>query len=170
MGNHRYDPPPPPQGPIHQMPPAPPQAPKSNGIGWMLATAAGLMLAGAVGSCSALLTVPTSATAVMPQATVTVAAPGPTVTVTPKQVKAPKPSPSPVVVGDGTWVVGDDIPAGTYKASAPVDSDCYWKISKAGTNGETIIQNDFPGGGRPQVTLRKGHDFHTARCGEWAKR
>lgn len=93
-----------------------------------------------------------------------------TQTVRPKVSRTPKPSPSSVLVDDGTWVVGDDIPAGTYKVTSPVGDDCYWALYKSGTNSETIIANDFPGGGRPVVTVRRGQDFRTARCGSWVKR
>lgn len=72
-------------------------------------------------------------------------------------------------VSDGTWSVGTDIEAGTYRATANVDSTCYWGIYAGGSNGEDIIQNDLPGGGRPSVTLAAGQDFKTQRCGTWEK-
>jgi len=72
-------------------------------------------------------------------------------------------------VGDGTWVVGKDIEAGTYRANAAVDSTCYWGIYASGTNGGQIIENDLPGGGRPSVVLAAGQDFKSSRCGTWTK-
>lgn len=89
---------------------------------------------------------------------------------------APKTSASPkaavvpaATIKAGTWTVGDDIPAGTYRSSG-VTSMCYWEISKTGTNGSDIIANDLPSGGRPQVTLKKGQDFKTSEeCGVWSK-
>ena len=79
------------------------------------------------------------------------------------------PPPAAPTVQDGTWTVGLDFPAGKYRATAVVDPDCYWAITKSGTNGEEIIANDIPGGGRPTVTLKAGQDFQSQRCGTWAK-
>ncbi|MCG2621411.1 hypothetical protein LVY72_05710 [Arthrobacter sp. I2-34] len=72
-------------------------------------------------------------------------------------------------IHEGTWTVGVDIAAGTYRTTDAVDSDCYWGIYTSGTNGDDIIANDIPGGGRPTVTLSKGQDFNTTRCGTWTK-
>ncbi|ALO65813.1 hypothetical protein AS189_04040 [Arthrobacter alpinus] len=72
-------------------------------------------------------------------------------------------------ISDGTWVVGVDIEAGSYKAASSVGSSCYWAILVSGTNGDDIINNDLPGGGLPSVTLAAGQDFKSSRCGSWAK-
>ena len=72
-------------------------------------------------------------------------------------------------IADGTWVVGVDIEAGTYKANSSVGSSCYWAILTSGTNGDDIINNDIPGGGLPSVTLAAGQDFKSSRCGSWTK-
>lgn len=71
-------------------------------------------------------------------------------------------------VTDGVWVVGTDIKPGTYRARN-VPSDCYWAITRSGSNGDDIINNGIPGGGNPTVTLSKGQDFTTQRCGEWRR-
>ena len=87
---------------------------------------------------------------------------------------APTSSPKAAVIPaakitQGTWTVGVDIPAGTYRSSG-VTSMCYWAITKTGSNGSDIIANDLPSGGRPQVTLKKGQDFETSEeCGVWTK-
>jgi hypothetical protein len=73
-----------------------------------------------------------------------------------------------VQIFDGIWTVGVDIPAGRYRVTANVSSDCYWAIYKTGDNSD-IIDNDLPGGGRPQVTLKVGQDFKTQDCGTWQK-
>ncbi len=110
----------------------------------------------------------TTATAAQTQAgpgtvpTTQVAVPAPT---TPTQA-APPPPPT---VEDGTWTVGTDLPAGKYRTTANVDPSCYWAILKSGTNGDQIIANDIPGGGRPTVTLKAGEDFKTQDCGTWLK-
>lgn len=71
---------------------------------------------------------------------------------------------------DGVWTVGTDIPAGRYRTTEAVGSRCYWQISKTGGDSVMdIINNDLPGGGRPQVTLKKGQDFKTSDCGKWRK-
>jgi len=80
----------------------------------------------------------------------------------------PPPPPAPTI-DDGTWTVGVDLPAGKYRVTANVGSGCYWKITKSGTNGEDIIANDIPGGGRPTVTVKAGQDFSTTECGTWTK-
>lgn len=72
-------------------------------------------------------------------------------------------------IGDGTWTVGADIEAGTYRSTANVGSSCYWGIYQSGTNGADIIENDIPGGGRPVVALSPGQDFNSTRCGSWEK-
>ncbi len=72
-------------------------------------------------------------------------------------------------VSDGVWTVGADIKAGTYRAKEAVGSTCYWAVLKSGTNGDHIINNGIPSGGRPTVSVRKGQDFESVRCGTWIK-
>lgn len=72
-------------------------------------------------------------------------------------------------VSDGTWTVGQDITAGTYRATSDVGSSCYWGICETGSNGSNIIENDIPGGGRPSVALSAGQDFKSSRCGTWTR-
>jgi len=82
-----------------------------------------------------------------------------------------KPSPTkPAVpaIDDGTWTVGVDFPAGIYSTTGTAGSDCYWEISKSGSNGADIIDNHL-GGGHLRVTLKAGQDFDTERCGTWTK-
>jgi hypothetical protein len=88
--------------------------------------------------------------------------------VAPAKPKAtPKPRPT---IEEGVWHVGEDIPAGTYRADESVSGmDCYWKKA-SDSEGDNIIANDLPTGGRPQVTLRKGQWFTTQDCGTWTKR
>lgn len=87
---------------------------------------------------------------------------------TPSAKLAAKPA---ATIEDGVWTVGDDVPAGTYKVTAALTAGagCYWKITKTGTNGSDIIDNALPKGGLPRVTLKKGQDFETKRCGTWRK-
>lgn len=94
---------------------------------------------------------------------VTVVAPTPTTApATPAATGAP-------TIAEGTWTVGEDIPAGTYKVTG-APGNCYWAIYPAGTNQalDKIIDNHL-GGGNLRVTLKAGQDFETARCGTWVK-
>lgn len=74
---------------------------------------------------------------------------------------------APVTFDDGTWTVGEDIPAGTYRTTGS-DASCYWEIDKSGTNGGSIVDNHV-GGGNLRVTIKNGQDFTSQRCGEWTK-
>ncbi|MFC8537727.1 hypothetical protein ACFUJY_27980 [Streptomyces sp. NPDC057249] len=111
-----------------------------------------------------------------PTVTVTGAAkarPAPTVTKTvtakpkpPKKTKAPGPATS--FSGDGEYLVGEDIAAGTYKtAGADGSFGCYWQRAKdaSGEFDSIIANNNLTGPGR--VTLNKGEYFKTNRCAEW---
>lgn len=82
---------------------------------------------------------------------------------------SPVPPPPPPTIEEGIWTVGQDIVPGKYRVATPLSGECYWSITKTGTNGDDIIANDIPTGGRPQVTLRKGQDFETNGCGSWVK-
>jgi hypothetical protein len=72
-------------------------------------------------------------------------------------------------ISDGTWTVGVDIKPDTYRTKEAVSAMCYWEITRSGTNGGDIVENDIVNGGRPTVTIRNGQDFKSERCGDWAK-
>jgi hypothetical protein len=151
-----------PQSSQHQAPPAAVK-PRRR---WPLATitgAAGLVVGAAIGAAG------TDASS-----TGTSATPADTVTVTAKAAPAgdapakPAAKPKPTIE-EGTWVVGEDFPAGTYRVREAIDGDCYWEIARAGTNGADIIANDIPTGGKPRVTLKKGQEFTNQGCGIFEK-
>ncbi|MFD4599880.1 hypothetical protein ACFWPQ_17870 [Streptomyces sp. NPDC058464] len=114
--------------------------------------------------------------------TKTAAAPGgdepePAVTVTEKVTVTPKPTKKPgaatTVEGDGQYLVGEDMQAGTYKTAGPdktgfVDN-CYWARTKdASGEFDAIIANEnLQGQGR--VTVNKGEYFETTGCQKWTK-
>jgi hypothetical protein len=132
------------------------------------------LASGASSPVSATPAVTTTVTAPgIPGPEVTVTAPPVTVTAAPPKAVAPpkpKPKPKPVVtIDEGDWVVGEDIPAGTYKVRDAISGSCYWGIYRSGTNHDDIINNDIVTGGRPKVTLRKGQDFTNSGCGIWVK-
>ncbi|GAA1376663.1 hypothetical protein [Catellatospora chokoriensis] len=120
----------------------------------------GYLLGDAAGSAAG----PTPAPMV---STVRVAMPGPTQVIT--VTVAPPPAQPVVTIEDGTWTVGVDIKPGKYRTVTTVDDGCYWKIAKAGTNGDNIIANDIVNGGRPTVTIKVGQEFTSNRCGTWQK-
>ncbi|MGW5971248.1 hypothetical protein [Streptomyces sp. NPDC055186] len=102
------------------------------------------------------------------------AKPAPTVTetetVTAKPKKTKKPGPATSFSGEGEYVVGEDIKAGTYKtAGADGDFGCYWERAKdaSGEFGSIIANNNLNGPGR--VTLNTGEYFKTNRCQEWKR-
>jgi hypothetical protein len=70
-------------------------------------------------------------------------------------------------IDDGMWSVGADIVAGTYRTTG-AGEDCYWAITKSGSNGDDIVNNHI-GGGHLTVRLKKGEDFESERCGTWTK-
>lgn len=109
-----------------------------------------------------------STSTVTTKATVT-AGPTPTSTVTVKATVTAAPPAPKAAISDGTWTVGEDIKAGTYKTIDAVEEGCYWAITKAGTNGDDIISNDLPSGGHPKVTLKKGQVFESGDCGDWKR-
>jgi hypothetical protein len=88
---------------------------------------------------------------------------------------APKPDPtksaqhtSGDAVGAGTYLVGKDIPAGTYTTPGPDASDmCYWQRSKDSSGEvESIIANDdVTGPGR--VTIKAGETVDFSGGCEW---
>ncbi|WP_374971024.1 NYN domain-containing protein [Terrabacter sp. BE26] len=80
-----------------------------------------------------------------------------------KEISAGGPSTS---ITEGVWEVGSDIKPGRYRTDDAV-TDCYWAITRGGSNGEDIIANDNVSGGRPSVTLKRGQEFKSSRCGDW---
>ncbi|MFF6947474.1 hypothetical protein ACFZAD_02295 [Streptomyces iakyrus] len=116
-----------------------------------------------------------------PRPTVTVtetaeaeAEPAPTVTetetVTAKPKKTRKPGPATSFSGEGEYVVGEDIKAGTYKTAGPEGGfGCYWERAKdaSGEFTSIIANNNLNGPGR--VTLSSGEYFKTNRCQTWQK-
>lgn len=72
-------------------------------------------------------------------------------------------------ITEGTWTVGRDFPAGTYRSNGDIGYSCYWEISRSGSNGMDIVANDNVSGGHPTVTLSRGQDFKSQDCGTWKK-
>ncbi|MFI0906246.1 hypothetical protein ACH4TE_22365 [Streptomyces sioyaensis] len=75
-------------------------------------------------------------------------------------------------VGQGSYLVGEDIAAGTYRTGGPAASDiplCHWARAKD-SSGETgsIIASGTPQG-PARVTVTKGETFQTHGCRRWTK-
>lgn len=68
---------------------------------------------------------------------------------------------------DGTYVVGQDIQAGTYQTQGSVH-DCYWERTdgQGGTIANDLITFAPQG---PVVTVYAGEGFVSERCGTWSK-
>ncbi|MCU1653468.1 MAG: putative secreted protein [Pseudonocardia sp.] len=88
------------------------------------------------------------------------------------EVSTPAPVPG-QIGGDGTYVVGTDIQAGSYRTTGPARSvipNCYW-TRNSDTSGElsSIIASDITQG--PTTVTIKPTDgaFHTSGCQPWTK-
>ena len=83
-------------------------------------------------------------------------------TTAPKPTKTTKP---PVIIGEGIYRVGEDIPPGRYKVVERAAADCYWSR----TRGTDIIDNSIAGG-FPSFTARKGEDVEIgSSCPEFKR-
>jgi hypothetical protein len=93
---------------------------------------------------------------------------GVTATTAGATTKATAPKPNPPTITNGTWTVGVDIPAGSYRAT-DAGTECFWEIRKSGTtDAEGIVENQL-GVGPWTATLSAGQDFETDGCGTWTK-
>ena len=75
--------------------------------------------------------------------------------------------------GDGTWVVGTDIEAGTYRSDVPAGELCYWE-RLSGFGGdilEDVITNDAVDGPAQVLVEIDPTDagFTSQDCGTWTK-
>jgi endonuclease YncB( thermonuclease family) len=86
----------------------------------------------------------------------------------------PVSAPTASTVGDGTWVVGSDIPSGTYRTTGPSEEGvvkmCIWSRRKD-TSGEvrSVIATDIAQG--PTTVTIKPTDgaFESRGCAPWTK-
>jgi hypothetical protein len=78
----------------------------------------------------------------------------------------------PTILGDGQYLVGRDVQAGTYRTGGPASADwpfCYWeRDSDASGDLSSIIANDNTEGPE-DVTLNAGEYFKTSSCQTWVK-
>lgn len=68
--------------------------------------------------------------------------------------------------GDGTWSVGEDILAGTYRSTA--GGICYWEILRSPSGGglNNIVDNGF--GPNATITVSTGQWLRVEDCGTWS--
>lgn len=110
---------------------------------------------------AAATTAPTSAAATTAPPATGKAQPPAVATTAPKPTKT---TPPPVIISDGTYRVGEDIPAGRYKVTERAEAGCYWSRTK---NGD-IIDNSLAGG-FPSFTVRKGEDVEIMGCPDFKR-
>jgi hypothetical protein len=110
------------------------------------------------------------ATAAATDAPTTTTAPPATTAAAPKPRATTRPGPATSFDGDGEYLVGEDIAAGTYRTDGPQDEiPCYWERDEDSSGSfESIIANNNIGG-TGRVTLRAGEVFKSQRCQIWKK-
>lgn len=72
------------------------------------------------------------------------------------------------IPGDGVYVVGQDVPPGSYATAGPAGAgrDCYYAIKDGvGSDADILDNNATKGAGR--VTLKTGQVFESRRCQDW---
>lgn len=160
--------------PYQYQPPTPHARRRPRRWPWIAGIIGAFALGGVVTATNPPTTQPAAAN------TVTVTAPAPpappavtrTVTVT-KTVRATvkvtvTPAPLAMVPGDGTYLVGPDMPPGVWR-SAPTDSgNCYWARLSSTDTGDIIDNNNTTG--PTVVTVRRSDAaFESAGCSEWRR-
>lgn len=70
---------------------------------------------------------------------------------------------------DGTWIVSEDIKAGTYRAASP-GADCYWQRLRNFSGGlNSILANGLAIGGPIVVEVKRTDEgFSSDGCGPWS--
>ncbi|MEU7026532.1 hypothetical protein AB0A60_07520 [Streptomyces sp. NPDC046275] len=91
----------------------------------------------------------------------------------PKPTPTAKPGPATSFEGDGMYLVGEDIAAGTYRTAGAVEDDlipnCYWaRLKDASGELSSIIANDNVQG-QTRVTVHKGEYLEVKGCQPWKK-
>ncbi|MFB9730140.1 hypothetical protein [Haloechinothrix salitolerans] len=75
------------------------------------------------------------------------------------------------IPGDGVYVVGEDVKAGTYKTSGPAGGSidmCYYAFRRGTGSDAALIDNNIVRG-QATVTLQPGQVFETQSCSEWKR-
>jgi hypothetical protein len=83
-------------------------------------------------------------------------------------------NPTTVTIPAGVWLVGADIPAGTYGAVTGSSRDlltaCAWQQrSSIEDNFATVVARGISPSGEARVVLEEGQQFESSNCGEWTR-
>lgn len=80
------------------------------------------------------------------------------------------PPPRPQGIGEGTFVVGDDIHPGRYKARAKPGDSCYWARLKDDSGElDSIIANNLTDGAASVTIKASDGAFETRGCTPWIR-
>ena len=73
--------------------------------------------------------------------------------------------------GSGTYIVGVDIDAGTYRSGVGPSGSCYWaRLSGPSVNLNEIITHKMIRGGSTGVEIKRSdYAFKTQHCAEWRR-
>lgn len=173
----RWGPPEQPTGGQHR-PPPPARKPRSvrGIITHTLAVVLGLIIGAVIGSnagddsdSKSSTPAPTETVTATETRTETEVASPPT----PAEPEQPTQRPTDEIPGDGTFLFGEDIKPGTYRAAGPADSaipNCYW-ARLSGTSGELdeIIANGNTAGPATVTISSSDRAFQTTGCETWKK-
>lgn len=104
---------------------------------------------------------------VTPPSSAAALTPPPTIATTTIATTTTAPGPK-TTFGDGSYRVGIDIAAGTYRSSATATS-CYWKRMSNFTGTDDIIANYLSNSPTTVTILASDAGFQTRGCGTWTK-
>jgi hypothetical protein len=68
---------------------------------------------------------------------------------------------------DGSYLVGKDIPSGSYVADGGTGGGCYW--ARMNGSNTDIIDNHISQTGPVRATIYDGEIFETRDCGDWQR-
>ncbi|WP_231974753.1 hypothetical protein [Mycobacterium sp. E1747] len=123
-----------------------------------------LPLNAAIAGCAALLAACGGSNQTATTVTSTVPAETKTVTVT--AAPPPPPGPKTTIASDGTFIIGSDIAAGTYRSAGKYG--CYWARLRS-LDTTDIIDNNVNDGPQVVQILPSDRAFMTRNCAAWHK-
>ncbi|MGA5565443.1 hypothetical protein ACPCUV_30335 [Streptomyces platensis] len=86
--------------------------------------------------------------------------------------QATAPAAPDTTAGQGSYLVGKDLAAGTYRTAGPAVSDmplCYWARAKDSSGARAGILASGAPKGPAHVTVNTGETFETNGCQPWTK-
>jgi len=93
---------------------------------------------------------------------------------TPDKTQPAEKAPKALTFGDGTWTIGDQMPAGTYRTVVPHDSTtCVWERLSGldGSLADIITSGLQNADAHVTVTISKtDKGFMSLGCGNWIKK